>query len=194
MRLSEFLQEDITAATISRMEQKGALIQLSRGLYQLPDAPLDANHSLAEATKLVPNGVICLSSALAFHELTDRIPPFVWMAIGPRDWRPRITRPRVQIMRYGPKSFGRGVEDHLIERVPVRIYSPAKTVVDLFYHGRLQKSLYSSEMGLIEAVRAMKEALRQRKATPAEIARFAVEAGIWEKVVQPRLEVLTADA
>ena len=63
-RLSEFIKEGITAATISRMEQKGLLNQLSRGLYQLPDAPLDANHSLAVAAKLVPNGVICHDSAL----------------------------------------------------------------------------------------------------------------------------------
>jgi predicted transcriptional regulator of viral defense system len=72
-RLSEFIKEGITATTISRMEQKGLLSQLSRGLYQLPDAPLDGNHSLAVAAKLVPNGVICHDSALAFHELTDRI-------------------------------------------------------------------------------------------------------------------------
>ena len=76
----------------------------------------------------------------------------------------------------------------------MRVYSPAKTVVDLFYHGRVQKSFYGSEVGLIEAVQAMREALRQRKATPAEIARFAVDAGVWEKLVQPRLEVLTANA
>ena len=193
-RLSEFIAEGITAATISRMERKGAVVQLGRGLYQLPDAPIEAHHSLAEAAKLVPNGVVCLSSALAFHDLTDRIPPFVWMAIGPRDWRPKVTRPRVQIMRYGPKIFGKGIEEHVVAKVTVRVYSPAKTIVDLFYHGRLEKSLYRSEVGLTEAVQAMKEVLRQGKATPAEIARFAVDAGIWEKLVQPRLEVLTVDA
>jgi predicted transcriptional regulator of viral defense system len=193
-RLSEFIAEGITAATISRMERKGAVVQLGRGLYQLPDAQLEAHHSLAEAAKLIPNGVVCLSSALAFHDLTDRIPPFVWVAIGPRDWRPKVTQPRVQIMRYGPKTFAKGIEEHIIEKVPVRIYSPAKTVVDLFYHGRLQRSFYGSEVGLTEAVQAMKEILRQGKATPAEIARFAVDAGIWEKLVQPRLEVLTVDA
>ena len=105
MRLAEFIKEGITAATISRMEQKGLLNQLSRGLYQLPNAPLDANHSLAVAAKLVPNGVICHDSALAFHELTDRIPAFVWVAIGPRDWRPKITQPRIQIARSDPKSL-----------------------------------------------------------------------------------------
>jgi predicted transcriptional regulator of viral defense system len=193
-RLSEFIEQDITAATISRMERKGNLVQLGRGLYQLPDAPLDVNHSLAEAAKLIPNGVICLSSALAFHELTDQTPASVWVAIGTRDWRPRVTRPRVQIMRFGSKVFDKGVQEHLIEKVLVRIFSPAKTVVDLFYHGRLQKNFYGSLAGLAEAVQGMKEALRQRKATPAEIARYAVEAGIWEKTVQPRLEVLSVDA
>lgn len=193
-RLSEFLKEGITAATISRMEQKGLLNQLSRGLYQLPDAPLDGNHSLAVAAKLVPNGVICHDSALAFHELTDRIPPFVWMAIGPRDWRPKITRPRIQIERFGPKVFDKGIEHHTIESVPVRIYSPAKTIVDLFKSAHYQKALYNSSMGFAHATQGMKEALRLRKATPAEIAKFAVEAGIWEKIVQPRLEALTVDA
>jgi predicted transcriptional regulator of viral defense system len=193
-RLSEFLEQGITAATISRMERKDVVIKLSRGLYQLPDAPLEVHHSLAEAAKLIPNGVICLTSALAFHELTDHIPTFVWVAIGTRDWRPKVTRPRVQIMRHGSKIFDNGYDTHLIEKVPVRIYSPAKTVVDLFYHGRLQKSLHRSEVGLTEAVQGMKEALRQKKATPAQIARHAVEAGIWERIVQPRLEALTVDA
>jgi predicted transcriptional regulator of viral defense system len=193
-RLSEFIKEGITAATISRMEQKGLLNQLSRGLYQLPDAQLDGNHSLAVAAKLVPNGVICHDSALAFHELTDRIPPFVWVAIGPREWRPTITQPRIQIMRFGPKVFDKGIQHHIIEHISVPIYSPAKTIVDLFKSATHQKALYNSSAGFAHATRGMKEALRLRKATPAEIAKFAVEAGIWAKVVQPRLEALTVDA
>jgi predicted transcriptional regulator of viral defense system len=194
MRLSEFLKEGITSAAISRMEQKGFLNQLSRGLYQLPDAPLDANHSLAVAAKLVPNGVICHDSALAFHELTDRIPPFIWVAIGPREWRPKITQPRIQIMRFGPKVFGKGIEHHMIEGVSVPIYSPAKTIVDLFKSATHQKASYNSSTGFAHATQGMKEALSLRKAIPAEIAKFAVEAGIWQKVVQPRLEALTVDA
>lgn len=193
-RLSEFIEQGVTAATISRMERKGAINQLSRGLYQLPDAPLDVNHSLAEAAKLVPNGLICLDSAVAFHELTDRIPASVWVAIGARDWRPKIDRPRIQVVRFGPKVFDKGIETHIIERVPVRIYSPAKTIVDLFRHAQRQKVRYGSATGLTQAMQGMKEALRLRKATPAEIAHYAIEAGIWEKVVQPRLEALTVDA
>src|ERR1700743_879177 len=76
-RLSELLKAGITAATVSRMEQRGEVVRLSRGLYQLSGAPWDENHMLAEAAKLVPKGVICLQSALAYHDLIDRIPPVI---------------------------------------------------------------------------------------------------------------------
>ena len=89
---------------------------------------------------------------------------------------------------------GKGIGDHTIESISVRIYSPAKTVVDLFKSATHQKAFYNSSTGFAHATQGMKEALRLRKATPADIARFAVAAGIWEKVVQPRLEALTMDA
>lgn len=82
VRLAELRAACITAATMSRMERDGEVLRLARGLYQLPDAPLDASHSLAEATKRVPKGVVCLVSALAFHGLTDQLPRKVWLAIG----------------------------------------------------------------------------------------------------------------
>ncbi|MBI1777733.1 MAG: type IV toxin-antitoxin system AbiEi family antitoxin domain-containing protein [Proteobacteria bacterium] len=196
-RLSELTDAGITAATVSRMERKGKVIRLARGLYQLPEAPLDANHSLAEAAKLVPKGIICLQSALAFHDLTNRIPPSIWMAIGVKDWRPRITSPPIQIMRFGPKVFESGIETHVIEGVPVRIYGAAKTVVDAFRHCHMAGRLYSKSLGynLAPAIEGLRNALRQRKATPAEIARFAVEDGpkTWE-LVRLSLEAFTVDA
>ena len=192
-RLSEFIEEGITAATIARMKKSGLITQLGRGLYQLPDAPLDANHSLAEAAKLVPKGIVCLDSALAFHELTDVIPRRIWMAIGSREWVPRITHPPIQIVKFGPRLLKLGVKTHLIENVPVKIYEPAKTVVDLFYHALRQQRRSVSKTSLTQALQGMKEALHSRKATPAEIARCAAEAGIWKKV-QPYLEAMTVDA
>jgi Transcriptional regulator, AbiEi antitoxin len=95
-RLSEIVEGGIAASTISRMEREGAVVRLARGLYQLPDASIDAHHTLAEAAKLVPKGVICLTSALAFHELTDQVPAKVWIAIGPKDWRPKFLHPPVR--------------------------------------------------------------------------------------------------
>jgi predicted transcriptional regulator of viral defense system len=190
MRLSEFHEHGITSATIARMQERALLNQLARGLYQLPDAPLDGNHALAVAAKLIPKGIVCYDSALAFHELTDRMPPYVWMAIGQRDWRPKITNPRIVITRFNQNEFDAGVERHLIENVTVAIYSPAKTIVDLFKSGKYQKAFYDSTTGFTHATQAMKDAMRLGKATPAEIAKFAVDAGVWEKIVQPRLETL----
>ena len=74
MRLVELREAGVTAATMSRMERAGEVIRLSRGVYQLSDADLDPNHSLAEAAKRVPKGVVCLVSALAFHGMSSCAP------------------------------------------------------------------------------------------------------------------------
>jgi predicted transcriptional regulator of viral defense system len=193
VRLSEFKEVGLTAATVSRMKKKGLVLQLSRGLYQLPDASVDTHHALAEAAKLVPKGVICLTSALAYHGLTDAIPSRVWMAIGSKDRRPRVDVPPLQIVRFGEKVLTSGTKEHIIEGVRVRIYDPAKTVVDLFRYRRSAGKRYQKSPGLNLALEGLREALRQRKATAAEIARYAIEGGVW-KVVQPYLEAMTANA
>ena len=87
--LSEFKDAQITAATISRLVEDGEVLRLSRGLYQLRDAPIEAHHSLAEAAKRVPKGIVCLTSALVYHDLTDQLPRAVWMAIDTKDWAPK---------------------------------------------------------------------------------------------------------
>jgi predicted transcriptional regulator of viral defense system len=175
------------------MKAKGLVLQLSRGLYQLPDASFDTHHALAEAAKLVPKGIVCLTSALAFHGLTDTIPTRVWMAIGAKDRRPRTETPPLQFVRFGEKVLTSGIKEHLIEGVRVRVYNPAKTVVDLFRYRRSAGKRYQKSPGLNLALEGLREALRQRKASPAEIARYANEAGVW-KVVQPYLEAMTANA
>ncbi|MGO9686696.1 MAG: type IV toxin-antitoxin system AbiEi family antitoxin domain-containing protein [Beijerinckiaceae bacterium] len=192
-RLSELATEGITAATLTRMREKGLILQLSRGLYQLPAAGGDINHALAEAAKLVPKGVVCLVSALAFHQLTDTIPRSVWMAIRPKDRRPAVTQPPLQIVRFREKMLHAGIEEHRIEGVTVRIYNVAKTVVDLFRYRQSAGRRYKKSPGLNLALEGMREALRQRKATPAQIAEYASEAGIW-KSLQPYLEAMTANA
>jgi predicted transcriptional regulator of viral defense system len=189
----ELAKEGITAATLARMREKGLILRLSRGLYQLPDAAVDTNHSLAEAAKSVPKGVVCLVSALAFHELTDTIPRSVWMAIGPNDRRPAVAHPPLQIVRFREKILSAGVEEHRIEGVSVQIYNPAKTVVDLFRYRQSAGRRYKKSPGLNIALEGLREALRQRKATPAAIAEYANEAGIW-KALQPYLEAMTANA
>lgn len=183
-RLSEFRRAGITAATISRLEATGAITRLARGLYQLADADVDANHTLAEASKLVPKGVICLTSALAYHGLTDQIPARVWIAIGPKNWRPRLTYPPMRFAHYPAEQLKRGVERHRIDGVSVPIFSAAKTVADMFRYRRT--------VGLRVAIEGLREAIRERKATPAEIARHANDGGVW-KTMEPYVSALTHD-
>ena len=185
MRLSEFKVNGITAATIGRMVRGGDVIRLARGLYQLPDAPIEAHHSLAEAAKRVPRGVVCLVSALAYHELTDQLPRAVWMAIGTRDWMPKEGRPVMRIVRFTDALLTDDVLTVHIENVPVKVFGVAKTIADCFRHRR--------KVGQTVALEGLQEALRQRKASPAEIALHAERGGV-ATVVRPYLEALTANA
>lgn len=191
-RASDLLAAGVTGATVSRMLENDEIIQLSRGLYQLPDAPSDVNNALVQTAKRVPKGVICLTSALAFHELTDTIPSRVWVAIGPKDWKPVVTSPAIQFVRFGPKVLNAGIQEHMIEGVPVRIYDPAKTIADLFRYRHSAGRRYQKSPGLNLAIEGLREALRQRKAMPSEIAHYATDGGIW-RVVQPYLEAMTAN-
>lgn len=184
LRLAELRDAGVTAATVGRMERDGEVVRLARGLYQLPDAPLDARHSLAEASKRLPRGVICLVSALAFHGLTDQLPRKVWMAIGRRDWAPKPDGMPIRVVRFADSLLSEEVETHVIEGVPVKVFGVAKTVADCFRH--------RSKIGQSVAIEGLQEALRQRKATPAEIARQAERGGV-STVIRPYLEALTAN-
>lgn len=183
-RLAEIRRAGITAATVSRLEREGVVIRLSRGLYQLADTPLEGNHSLAEAAKRVPKGIICLVSALAFHGVTDQMPRRVWIAIGPKAWKPQVDHPPLRVVRFASKFLQAGVEIHEIEGVPVPVFGVAKTIADTFRHRR--------SVGIDVSIQALRESLRQRKTTPSEISDYAIRGGIWS-TLRPYLEAVTAD-
>ena len=183
-RLVELRDAGVTAATMSRMERDGEVLRLARGLYQLSDAPLDANHSLAEAAKRLPKGVVCLVSALAFHGLTDQLPKQVWLAIGHKDWAPKPDSTPIRIVRFTDRLLNESVETHVVEGVPVKVFGIVKTIADCFR--------YRNKIGLSVAIEGLQEALRQRKANPGEIARQAERGGV-STVIRPYLEALTAN-
>ena len=184
-RLAEFHEAGVTATTVSRMERAGEIVRLARGLYQLPDAALDTQQSLAEVARLVPKGVICLASALAFHGLTDQMPSKVWIAIGRKDWRPQLSHPPIRIARFSDELLRRSVELKKIAGTCVPVFGVAKTVADLFRYRRTT--------GDALAIEGLRQALRQRKATPAEIAGEAEAAGVWA-AMEPYVMALTSDA
>lgn len=183
-RLSEIQAQGVTAATVSRAVADGAVTRLGRGLYQLPDAMLDTHHSLAEAAKRAPKGVICLVSALAFHGLTDQMPRRVWIAIGRKAWAPRGGEPPLRIVRYADDRLVSDVETHVIEGVAVKVFSAVRTLAEVFDPRRgVPRDV---------AVQALREALRQRTQAPSVIAEHAMRIGVWQAML-PYLEALTLD-
>lgn len=179
----ELRHAGIAAATITRATHDGELIRISRGLYQRADGEVDTEQSLAEAAKLVPRGVIAMTSALAFHGLTDQMPRAVWVAIRATDWAPAPTYPPIRIIKLDDRYMQQGVERHTISGITVPIFSVVKTLADVFRNKLVDRSV---------AIEALRAALQQQKATPAAIAQAAIEGGAWRKM-RPYLEALTAD-
>lgn len=177
---------DITAAGIARtylnrLLAEGLIDRPARGLYVLSDGNPTEQRSLVEAARRVPQGVVCLISALQFHQLTTQAPFEVWLAI---DIKARIPQPGalpLRIVRFSGKSLTYGVQDHLLEGTRVRVYSPAKTVADCFK--------YRNKIGIDVALEALRDCLRQKKATHDEIWEAAKICRM-TNVIRPYLEAV----
>lgn len=183
VRAYELRRAGVAAPTISRVVHDGELIRISRGLYQRADGEVETDQALAEATKLVPKGVIAMSSALAFHGLTDQMPREIWVAISVKDWAPTPSYPPIRVIEFSDKYMQQGIEYHRISGVSVPIFSVSKTLADVFRNKLVDRSV---------AIEALRAALEQRKATPAAIAEAAIAAGAWKKM-RAYLEALTSN-
>jgi predicted transcriptional regulator of viral defense system len=178
-RLSELMAAGVGQETVSRLAREGRITRLARGLYQLPGADLQTGHAFAEACKLVPKGVICLVSALQFHELTVQLPRATWMAIESSAWRPRAPYPPLRFVRFGKTALSEGIQRRKIEGVTVRVTNPATTIADCFR--------YRSKVGLDVAIEGLREALKRKLCTPDAIMKAAQRRRIWTKL-RPYLE------
>ena len=164
-----------------RLHRQGKLKRPGRGIYTLPDADVTEHHSYAAVAKRVPEAVICLLSALTFHEITTQSPASVWIALGKGARTPALTSPSLRIVRLSGQSLTEGIEKHLVEGVPVRVYSAAKTVADCFK--------FRNKIGLDVAIEALKDCLRQKRASINEIHRYAKVCRV-SNVIRPYMEAL----
>lgn len=185
-RLGVVRPRDVEAAGIPReyllrLMRRGVVERSGRGLYRLADAPVTEHHSLAEVGKRIPQSTVCLLSALAFHQITTQNPADVWIALPAGSRTPKADGQRLRVVRFSGSALTEGREEHAIEGVPVGVYSPAKTVADCFK--------FRNRIGLDVVLEALRECVRQRKATIREIHRFAKICRV-ARVMQPYLESL----
>jgi predicted transcriptional regulator of viral defense system len=164
-----------------RLHRQGKIHRSGRGIYTLPDANVTERHSYAEVAKRVPDAVICLLSALVFHEITTQNPASVWIALRKGARTPVLTSPSLRIVRLSGPSITEGIENHQVEGVTVRVYSAAKTVADCFK--------FRNKIGLDVAIEALKDSLRQKKANVNEIYRYAKVCRV-SNVIRPYMEAL----
>ena len=166
---------------ISRLVGKGDLIRVGRGRYVLPQAEHSENLGLALVAAAVPRSIICLLSALGFHGIGTQAPQEVWIAVALGAARPRLDYPPIRVTLVSGPAFAYGVERYQVDGVPVRIYSPAKTVADCFK--------FRNKIGVDVAIEALREVLRAKRCTREELW-AASKACRVTTVIRPYLEAI----
>lgn len=181
LRTRDALALGIHPRTLYAMRDAGLLDTLGRGLYRLADLPPLANPDLVTVALKAPNAVICLISALAFHELVTQIPHLVSIAIKRGDRRPKLEYPPIQVSWFSGSAWSLGVETHTIEGTPVRIYGPAKSIADTFK--------FRGQVGLDVALEALRAYHQSAAFDPQELLRYARVCRV-ERVLRPYLEAI----
>lgn len=171
----------IPRMVIVRLIGKGELERVARGLYRKPNTFLSEKETMVNIAIKVPKAVFCLLSALQFHELTTQLPREVWIAMPRGSHTPKMDYPSIRMIQYSKAAYSAGIEDHKVDQTLLRVYSPAKTVVDCFK--------FRNKIGLDVALEALNDVLKKKKATMDEIYRFAKLERV-HKVMQPYLEAM----
>lgn len=182
VRPKDLLKEGIAAEYLRRLHDKGLLVRSSRGLYVLPETDFAGQETLTQACKRVPNGVICLLSALSFHEITTQAPFEIWMAIPNKARSRRIADLPLRFVRFSREAMSSGIETHTIKGTTLKVYAPAKTVADCFK--------YRNKIGLDVAIEALQECWRAKKCTIDDLWKYAKICRV-SHVMKPYMEMLS---
>jgi predicted transcriptional regulator of viral defense system len=181
LRASRAIDLGIHPRTLYELRDTGRLVQISRGVYRLADLGQVADPDLVTVVVRVPSGVICLISALHYHNITTQIPHAVDVALPRGAKKPRLDYPPLRVYRFSQPALSVGVETHIIDGVRVRIFSPEKTVADCFK--------YRNKIGIDVAIEALKLCLERKRSYPQELLRFARICRV-QKVMMAYLEAL----
>jgi predicted transcriptional regulator of viral defense system len=169
--------------TLAKLVQQGQLLKLGRGLYALPDRPFSENDALAEVSVKSTQGVVCLISALRFHELTTQQSSEIWLAIPHKAHPPKLDYPPLRVVRMSGDAMNEGIEIASVAGASVRVFCIAKTVADCFK--------FRNKLGLDVALEALNEAWIARRVTMDELWHYAQICRV-TNVMRPYMEAMGA--
>ena len=164
LRPKDVQEEGLPRQYVYRLYEQGKLEKISRGLYKLPEKQFSMSDTQLEACKRITHGVLCLKTALRFHDMTTQNPHKIWMAIEVKAWEPEVDLP-MKFIRMSGESFESGIEEHKVDNIPVRVYSAAKTVADCFK--------FRSKIGLEVCLDALRDFRFQNIGTMDDIWKYA---------------------
>ena len=177
--MSEAIERGITRYTLYSLRDRGVIEQLSRGVYRLVELPPISNPDLLTVGLRFPNAVICLVSALTYHEITTQVPHSVSVAVTRESRLPSLDYPPLFVHRFSDQAYRTGIEEHQIDGISVKIYSPEKTLADCFK--------FRNKIGMDVVLEALKLYKARKKFNLGALRNYAKTCRV-EKVMRPYLE------
>jgi len=182
IRVRDAIAEGMHPEYLRRLCAKGLLMKIGRGTYIPSDMDFSENIGLAQVAKRVPRAVVCLLSALLFHDIGTQLPHEVWIAIDRKAAKPRLQYPPVRVLRFSGKALSEGIEEHVIQGVTVGVYNKAKTVADCFK--------YRKKIGLDVAIEALKDCRQRKLCSNDELWKYSKICRV-SNVMKPYLEAIS---
>jgi predicted transcriptional regulator of viral defense system len=181
LRASTAIQLGVPKHVLYEMVKTGKLIREAQGIYRLSESEPLGSPDLVQISLRVPRAVICLISALYFHELTTQIPHQVHFAL-PRDVKtPKIDYPPIRVFHFSAKPYQAGIVEQMLDGVKVKIYDREKTIADCFK--------FREKIGLDVALEALRDYLKQPRPSISLLVKYARINRV-ERVMRPYLEAL----
>lgn len=181
IRVREVIEAGIHPEVLRRMHRRGRIERVARGMYRKAGATPSPFQSLIEVQKKMPNAVMCLLTALRYHEVGTQSPREVWIALPHETRMAKMQHPRIRTLRFSGAAYTSGIETRTVGGIELKVYSVAKTIADCFK--------FRNKIGTNIAVEALRDAYRDRKFIPDDLWRYAKICRV-TRIIQPYLEAI----
>ena len=195
-RMKELKAASFQTRDISRMVRENLIVKVKPGLYRLPNvgrivlpalkvkgSGSTISQGIIDVCRAIPEGVICLASALEFYGLTTFNPSEIYVAIPNSGKMPKIDYPPVKVFYFRDRFYKLGIDTISAGSTIVKVYSKEKTICDMFR--------YRNKLGEDLALEGLRNYLTRKDADIAKIGEYASICRV-KSILMPYIKALVA--
>jgi predicted transcriptional regulator of viral defense system len=177
----EISSKGINRYYISILEKCGVVSRIKTGLYKWDEYDFQYNFELVDVFKIVPKGVLCLTSALAYYDLTTFNPWQYEIAIERSSKIVIPEYPPIKLLYFSQKQLETGISNIEVDGHKIRIYDVEKTICDCIR--------YRNKIGIDIVKEGINEYIKRKDKNFNKLMKYGEVCRV-QKILKEYLEVL----